>query len=55
MTPTIVENLYSLANHHTDQTSQAASHSSVGQVQVHTEQAILPLENQKGSQMDVTV
>lgn len=53
MEPSMVENLYSLATHHLEATGKT-NISSVGQVQVQTEQAILPLENEKGTQMDVT-
>jgi len=55
MAPTMVSNLYTLATHHTDDAANAASYSTVGQVQVNTEQAILPLENEKGTQLDVAV
>lgn len=54
MVPTMVDNLYTLANHQSDFASSAANYSTVGQTQVNTEQAILPLENEKGTQMDVT-
>ena len=53
MTPTMVENLYTLTGLHTSIAQSSPSYSTVGQVQVHTEQSILPLENEKGSMIDV--
>ena len=52
MEPSMVENLYSLATHHLEATGET-NISSVGQVQVQTEQAVRPVENEKGSQMNV--
>ncbi len=53
MNPTMASNLYSLGTHHLQATGET-NLSTVGQVQVATENAVLPLENEKGTQMDVT-
>ena len=53
MTPTSTDNLYSLATHHANNASKETNISTIGQVQVQTEQAVLPIENEKGSQMNV--
>ena len=53
LTPTITDNLYSLASHHIENAVSNTAVSSIGSTQVQTEQAVIPVENQKGNQINI--
>lgn len=53
MTPTIVDNLYSLASHHVESSVSNKAVSTIGANQVHTEQAVVMVENNKGNSINI--
>jgi hypothetical protein len=53
MTPSIVDNLYSLATHHIENSVSNKAVSTIGANQVQTEQAVVTVENDKGNLINI--
>tara|TARA_R100000008_G_C3579349_1_gene167385 strand:- start:1589 stop:1771 length:183 start_codon:yes stop_codon:yes gene_type:complete len=51
--PTIVDNLYSLASHHIETSVKSKAVSTIGATQVQTQKAVVPIENEKGTLINI--